>query len=202
MVLYAPFFMNIFQIGKIGNLGTKHIIEEKYDELQKIFSKDFLNISIKKIDESLDSNHIKNIQNKIFIKENDIIYYKKISKGGFLSTLYSICEDLKKEDILKNKEDRILKSNVLGLNYFLLNTDILQSTIEISNFYDINPYRLYTDNAYIVFSNNECIEGFKYIGKTTNDKKRIRVDIDTNSFLTKDYKDEINKVLIDFKFLK
>ena len=38
MVLYAPFFMNIFQIGKIGNLGTKIIIEEKFSELQNHFS--------------------------------------------------------------------------------------------------------------------------------------------------------------------
>ena len=202
MVLYAPFFMNIFQIGKIGNLGTKYIIEERHDELQENFSKEFLNLSIKKIDESLKNSYNKKIQDIKFIKENNIVYYKKISKGGFLSALYSICEDFKKEDIIKNKEDRILKSNVLGINYYLLNTDILQSTIEISNFYDINPYRLYTDNAYIIFSNNDYIEGCKFIGKTTNEKKRIRIDIDTNSFLTKDYKDEINKVLKDFKVFK
>ena len=194
--------MNIFQIGKIGNLGTKYIIEEKFIELQKYFSKEFLNLSIKKIDESLQNNLNKNLQDIILKKENDIIYYKKISKGGFLSALYSICEEFKKEDILKNKEDRILKSNVLGINYYLFKTDILQSTIEISNFYDINPYRLYTDNAYIIFSNNDYIEGCNFIGKTTNEKRRIRIDIDTNSFLTKDYKDEINKVLKDFKDFK
>ena len=188
--------MNIFQIGKIGNLGTKIIIEEKFNELKNSFSVEFLKYSLKKIDDSLNNNYIDNI---IDNKENNILYYKKISKGGFLSTLYSICEDFKKEDILKNKEDRILKSNTLGINYYLLNVDILQSTIEISNLYDINPYRLYTDNAYIIFSNNDYIEGYKFIGKTTDEKKRIRIDIDTNSFLTKDYKDEINKVLKDYK---
>ena len=174
MVLYAPFFMNIFQIGKIGNLGT---------------------CSLKKIDNSLNLD----LYNK-FINDKNIIYYKKIDKGGFLAALYKICEEFKKEDIMKDKEDRILKSNILGLKYYLLRTDILQSTIEISNIYDINPYRLYTDNAYIIFSNSESLEGCRLIGKTTNDKKRIRMDIDTNSFLTKDYKDEINKVLINFRF--
>ena len=202
MVLYAPFFMNIFQIGKIGNLGTKIIIEEKFNELQKYFSIDFLKYSLSKIENSLQNDFKNKLLDDKFIKDNNIIYYKKISKGGFLSSLYSICEEFKAEDILKNKEDRILKSNTLGIEYNLLNTDILQSTIEISNFYDINPYRLYTDNAYIIFSSNDNIEGFNLIGVTTNDKKRIRIDIDTNSFLTKDYKDELNKVLKDFKINK
>ena len=192
--------MNIFQVGKIGNLGTKIIIEEKFDELQKNFSEDFLKYSLNKIDNSLKCDFYKNLSDSFFIKNNNILYYKKISKGGFLSALYSICEDYKNEDILKNKECRVLKSNILGINYYLLNTDILQSTIEISNFYDINPYRLYTDNAYIIFSNNNYIEGCTYVGKTTNDKKRIRIDIDTNSFLTKDYKDELSKILPDYKY--
>ena len=194
--------MNIFQIGKIGNLGTKIIIEEKFNELQKYFSIDFLKNSLNKIEDSLQNDFKNKLLDDKFIKDNNIIYYKKISKGGFLSSLYSICEEFKEEDILKNKEDRILKSNTLGIEYNLLNTDILQSTIEISDFYDINPYRLYTDNAYIIFSSNDNIEGFNLIGVTTNDRKRIRMDIDTNSFLTKDYKDELNKVLKDFKINK
>lgn len=191
--------MKIFTIGKIGNIGTKIIIKEKYDELQNSFSDIFLYESIKKIDSSLSVNYKKLFNDKKFIKENKIINYIKISKGGFLASLYKICEETKKEDLIKEKKDRILKGNVLGLNYYLLNVPIFQSTIEISNLYDINPYRLYTDNAYIVFSNADYIEGFTYIGDTTNDKKRIRVDIDTKSYLTKDYKDEIEKVIKGFR---
>ena len=201
-MLYAPFFMKIFQIGKIGNIGTKIIIEERYNELQKYFSNVFLDYSIEKINKTIDTNYKELLNDNNYLKKNEIIAYSHIGKGGFLAALYKFCEDFKKIDILKEKENRILTSNILGLNYYLLNTNILQCTIEISNFYNINPYRLYTDNAYIVFSNKNSIEGFNYIGETTNEKKRIRMDVDSNSFLTKDYKDELNKLLPNYKDYK
>lgn len=194
--------MKLFQIGKIGNIGTKIIIEEKYKELQNYFSDTFINYSIEKINKTIDDDYKNLFNDNNFIKQNEIVSYIQIGKGGFLAALYRLCEDFKKIDILKEKENRVLKSNILGLNYYLLNTKILQCTIEISNFYNINPYRLYTDNAYIVFSNKNSIDGFNYIGETTNDKKRIRIDADSNSFLTKDYKDELNKILPNYKDYK
>ena len=91
----------------------------------------------------------------------------------------------------------------MGLDFNLKNFPISQYTIEVCNFFDLNPYRLLCKNVYLI-SSDTPIETFKYLVKNFNDvnfigvfnntKKRLRVDGDVDAFLTKDHKDELLKI--------
>lgn len=164
----------------IGNLGTKILIEEKRSLLEKRFSPSYLdkvlsdiNISIKNEGDDMSS---------FFIYDSI-----DIDKGGVLTALWRLCD--------KNK---------LGLKYSLKDIPILQGTVEICNFFDLNPYRLLSHNGKLLLidKKNESDEivfrNLILIGETNNEKKRVRIDGEVEAFLTKDYKDEIDKVLKNY----
>lgn len=164
----------VYVSGVVGNLGTKILIKEKRYELLSHFSESYLD--------------------KVLIDCDNEFEYKGgiessfiIAKGGILTALWKMCEE-----------------NGFGLEYNLCDIPILQGTIEISNFFDLNPYRLLTNNAKIILVRNELTdiddENFymNFIGKTNDSKKRVRIDCDSESYLTRDYKDEIDKVIPNY----
>lgn len=199
----------IFIKGIIGNYGTKVLIEDKYKELSKYFNKEFLQKVINDLNGGANPPlfiECKKINFDIF--EKSVIDKEKIKKGGLLAALWKICS-----------------RNNFGVEYSLVNVPLNQGTIEISNFFDLNPYRLLTENAEIVaidgdicgvttfenfeltFDNSDNLlknsyennksntKNFYYLGKITNNRKRIRIDNDIESYLTKDFKDEVDKVI-------
>lgn len=186
--------LKIFVKGYVGNLGTRILIEKKYDDLSKRFSKEYLNDLTNVLDKYLKDGEMPslNLSNKDFFDTN-YIDKEKIGKGGILASLWKICE-----------------RNKWGLKYSLRKIPILQGTIEIANYFDINPYRLLTDNAFIIACEfvgadiirpqyrGEVYEPFSEIGDITNEKKRVRIDGESEAFLTKDFKDEINKVIPNY----
>ena len=178
----------IYVKGYAGNLGTRVLIEKKYDELSKRFSKDYLNDLVNTLDEILKDGEIPSLNLSNYNDTNiDVYDIETIGKGGILTALWKICE-----------------RNKWGLKYSLRSIPILQGTIEISNFFDINPYRLLTKNAFIIASDDEHNDSkyyphiLTYIGDITNERKRVRIDGKVEAFLTKDYKDEIDKVLSNY----
>lgn len=196
--------IKLYVIGFVGNLGTKVLIEEKLDDLIRQFSKEFIVHVKNQIEESL----IEDGFNPSLIMQNsrdehsklvnhNILDVEEIGKGGVLTALWKICD-----------------RNKWGLKYSLRKIPILQGTIEIANYFDINPYRLLTRNSYIAAiadeqtnCSNEYV-GFRmgelqepqlaYVGDITNEKKRVRIDGEAEAFLTKDYKDEIDKILHNY----
>ena len=179
----------VFVKGFVGNLGTKILIENKYDELSKHFNAEFLKKILNDINGGVnpplfmgDSDIKEDPINRIIDREN-------IARGGLLTALWKICD-----------------RNKCGLRYTLSKVPILQGTIEISNYFDLNPYRLLTNNSEILFVDdsiedddvNKNVAYGSLIGHTTKDKKRVRIDNDIESFLTKDYKDEIDRIIPGF----
>ena len=173
--------LKVYVKGFVGNLGTIVLIVKKYDELVKKFNDEFLKYVLDNINYSKDgSSPSLSLLDKIAIDKEEI------NKGGFLSALWKICD-----------------RNKWGLKYSLKEVPIMQGTVEISNYFDINPYRLLTEKSYIYVIDDENVDTSKIdnlclIGEITNDNKRIRIDSETNSFLTKDFKDEIDKILPKF----
>ncbi len=194
----------VYVDGYVGNLGTKVLIEKKYDELVNYFSVEFLYFQKRKLEDSI---LIKGgIVPSLSFFDNKLIDKEEISKGGFLSALWKICD-----------------RNKWGLKYNLKEVPIMQSSIEIANYFDLNPYRLLTKsvNIYVIddvgvdmesfaahvvrndVGANACgtrlaentICPFVKIGEIVDTKKRVRIDGEVEAFLTKDYKDEIDKVL-------
>lgn len=188
----------IIIVGYAGAYATKEIIKEKREDLLSRFSFSYIE-SIQKNKESFSTNKnineyenldmptLRNLLYKITNKQNIII--KEAGKGGILAALW-----------------KFLEISGLGAKYSQKDIPILQSTIEISEFYKINPYRLFSKNVYIM---NLCEEDAKkflnecnkvnipaaVIGHLTNEKQRIRIDNEEHSFLTKEQTDEIDKVL-------
>lgn len=149
----------------VGNLGTKILIDRKKDLLKEHFSESFLD--------------------KIYVEcgggqmppfKFEYIDSEDINKGGVLASLWRICD-----------------RNKLGLRYNLSDIPVHQGTIEICNFFDLNPYRLMTEGSKVIISDEE-IEGLFLIGETNDKKQRIRIDGEVDAFLTKCYKDEIDKI--------
>lgn len=168
---------SVYVTNFVGNLGTKILIEEKSELLLNKFSKFYLNKVHKDVDESLMIRG--DNMSPLFIYDSE-----DIKKGGILTSLWIICD-----------------RNKLGLKYSLRDIPILQGTIEVANFFDINPYRLLTADSKVLLIDGDILDDDikKYhlikIGETNNEKQRLRIDGEVDAFLTKDYKDEIDKVI-------
>lgn len=156
----------VYVTSYVGNLGTKILIEKKSNDLRKHYSDEYIG----KVLTDCGCMPLFNLSSINYI---DI---EEISKGGVLAALWKICE-----------------RNKLGLKYSLSKIPILQGTIELSNFFGINPYRLMTENAYVIIT-DELLEDISCIGETNNGKKRVRIDGETEAFLIRYYRDELNKV--------
>ena len=187
--------VKLYVSGFVGNLGTKVLIEEKQDELVKQFNQEFITHIKNQIEESLSKDGFNPSLIMPYRRgevnecrgehcEPAVIDYEQIGKGGILTALWKLCD-----------------RNKWGLKYSLRKIPILQGTIEIANYFDLNPYRLLTNNAFIIaceFVGGEFHEPLYEIGDITNEKKRVRIDGEAEAFLTKDYKDEIDKVIPNY----
>ena len=169
--------IKLFVKGFVGNLGTKVLIENKYDELSKHFSEEYIKVLIKSICGTIEDG-----DNPSLSMLDGIIDIEKVAKGGVLSALWKICE-----------------RNKWGLEFSLREIPILQGTVEIANYFDINPYRLLSENVFILASDkdyeSEEFHNLYKIGEIRNTKKRVRIDGETEAFLTKDFKDEIDSII-------
>ena len=173
--------------GFVGNLGTRVLLENKYDELSKYFNAQFLKKVLCDLNGGVNPPLFMGDDKKDTTKK--IIDKERIARGGLLAALWKICD-----------------RNKCGLRYTLAKVPIFQGTIEISNYFDLNPYRLLTDNSEVLLVDdsiedddiNKNVAYGSLIGHTTKDSKRVRIDNEIESFLTKDYKDEIDKVIPGF----
>ena len=172
----------LFVSGYVGNLGTKILLENKLDELSKHFNKEYLHSLRKVLEDTMKDGFIPSLS----MFNDKIVDSETISKGGVLTAIWKLCD-----------------RNHWGLTYNLRKIPILQGTVEIANFYNLNPYRLLSSNSklYVLSIEDENCFNYdidntiSYIGDITNSKKRLRIDGETEAFLTKDFKDEIDKVL-------
>ena len=202
--------IKLYVSGYVGNLGTKVLIDEKQDELVKQFNHEFITHIKNQIEVSLSEGGfnpsliMSSRGDEVSICRGEqcepnnfkIVDSEPIGKGGILTALWKLCD-----------------RNKWGLRYSLREIPILQGTVEIANHFDLNPYRLLTKNSYIIAcsddkkkcrgehcepekSTRELSEpSLIYFGYITNTKKRVRIDGEAEAFLTKDYKDEIDKII-------
>lgn len=192
--------LHIAVMGFIAIRGSIELIKNKRENLDKRFSLKFFNDKINEFEaiynEAKKVKQCYNIIREKFDKEEKIVEIYEIRKGGFLSKLWESSELLN-----------------VGVIYNLKNVPVKQMSIEIADFFDINVYRLYSENSYIVYTDDllkfeeylydkEGIDRdmvpISYIGNTNDTKKKIRVDGENDSYLNKDYKDDIDLVIKNF----
>lgn len=96
----------------------------------------------------------------------------------------------------------------LGVEFSLRRIPIRQETIEICEFFGLNPYRLYSRGCWLLTSENggRTVEELKtkgfggaVIGRITKGISRIVADAGQHGFLNRPQPDELEKVIPDWK---
>lgn len=172
--------------GTIGWQGTKAIVSEKRTELTLWFSKSYL----------------KEIENKkeILIAEDPDLFkqigisgWEYVEEGGIFTALWNLSG-----------------RNEIGIEFHLRQIPIDQSTIEICERYQLNPYRLYSGNCFVFIADHgySVVDFFQkkgissaVIGKVNRGIKREIYHDGERGFLERPKKDELKKVYPSF-FIK
>jgi len=171
---------DIVIVGYAGCEGCKLISKAKFEELTGRFRRDYLNKIIK--DDEKDGNP----QDFSAYNIDTVIH---VTEGGILAALYSMA-----------------KTADIGLSIEIRRIPVMQTTIEVCELYELNPYRLYS-NCYILL----CDNGFKkareiskqgivasYIGSTSDNIDKIIIDKDEIEYINRPTKDEIYRIIPEF----
>ena len=164
----------------IGLEGTLRVMREKEEELSKRFVPTFLN-------------QIKELEPQLFSeKELDmargfgVSAMHQITSGGILAALWEIAES----------------SNV-GIEVDLKKMTIKQETVEVCEYFHLNPYQLTSVGSVLIFTDRgeELIEKFaeegiqaSLLGKTTVDTARVILGGEEKRFLDRPAPDELLKI--------
>lgn len=161
--------------------GTSIIAKEKEDELLKRFPDKYIYDAIN--------------FNKILCTDPEaagalksgVTAIHKASRGGIFKALWEIGE-----------------ANGVGLTIELKKIPVKQETIEICNYFDINPYELLSGGALVMTSadGNRLVMDLKalginavVVGKVTNTNDRVLINGEHTRFLEPRKEDEIKKII-------
>lgn len=163
---------DIVVICNIAMAGTVIITEDKYEELRSRFSEIYLE-SAKSI---IDDLSLLKVQDILACSDNAYSYMSALSEGGINAALWEMAD-----------------MGGVGLDIQLKNIPIKQETVEVCNYFDINPYELTSSGALLV----TCKDGqalidklyesgveATIIGRTNSSNDKLIINEDEKRFLT------------------
>lgn len=163
-----------------GLEGTAIIASEKEEELRSKYTEDFVE-SAKAF-----KKHISVVKEARIAKTIGVTSMHDVTEGGVFGALWEIAE-----------------SSGTGLNIYLKRIPIKQETIEICEFYDLNPYMLISSGCMLMSTNkgNELVDALNaegiaatVIGRVTMGKDRIIINEEEKRYLEPPKSDELYKV--------
>ena len=173
---------SILMYGYAASYATSIILDSKWEELSGRYDYRYL-LEQKRIHQmQLD------IEKPDISREDEFIY--EIGKGGVLTSLYALSEELK-----------------CGLGISMKDIPIIQSTVEIAEYFKLNPYNMLSKAYLILTDNAECTKeqlfekGYStaLIGalysdtlKAVNDRYEEDGEI---SYINRPVKDELYKII-------
>ncbi|SEQ31536.1 Hydrogenase maturation factor [Lachnospiraceae bacterium RM5] len=172
--------MDIVLTGKIALSGTYLIVKEKYDELRKRYSKSYL-------DEVLEVENVLDVS--IEMKEafdRNVRIFHDVSKGGIYAALSRISKALNK-----------------GVICDLDKIPMMQQSVEVTEFFSLNPYKLLSDGAMLMVTKdgndlcraiNEKNREAIVIGKIKNDNEKVFIKNGEKHYIEPPKYDEILNV--------
>lgn len=172
--------MDIVLTKWVGIEGTTIIAKEKEEELKKHFSGSFVD-GAKELDKYLSV-----VPEAMVAVENNVAAMHDITEGGVYGALWEMAE-----------------ASGVGLEADLKAIPIKQETIEICEYYDVNPYGLISsgsmlmaaeDGAALVKAIEDAGINAAVIGKFTDSNDRVIVRDDDRRFLEPPKTDELYKV--------
>lgn len=182
--------MDVIMLGFAGLQGSISIAENKADELQTRFALSFMQQAIMEKKELLNKDKIlkiKEIMNEgaVACESGEYEMYELGSCGVFMG-LWNMAQEAG-----------------VGLEIILNQIPIKQETIEICNFYDINPYQMLSGGSWLFFTphGNRVVQKLhqmsipaSVIGITTNNKDRVICNGDERRFIEKKYEEALDKI--------
>ena len=119
----------ILLIGFVGLKGSLDILRNNETELKERFPRSFLN-------------QMKNLESLLFWLEDtdaldDSTRVYPLGSGGIYTTLWQVCQDFH-----------------VGHVVDVSKISICQETIEICEYYRLNPYRIDSEGCYLIFTHN------------------------------------------------
>ena len=171
---------DIVLLGQIGLEGTLRILNEKEEELSKRFVPTFLHRIRERQQLLVVSDAIKEAY------KFDLSAAHPITNGGILAGLWELGE-----------------AAGIGMEVSMKDMPICQETVEICEYYHLNPYQL-TSTGCILFVTGQGEELTKHLlqqgyvasllGRTTKDKARVILGGEEKRFLDRPAPDELHKI--------
>ncbi len=168
--------------GYAGLAGTMKIIKEKRELLRPWFSEDYL-------DWTLSENravHIPDLRTGRFT-DPDITDAEAVGEGGILAAIWNFSGAYE-----------------LGVEFVLRDIPLRQETIEVCERLELNPYRLYSADCYLLSSynggrlvrrlNGEGIPS-AVIGSVTSGNGREIILAESRGYLERPRRDELKKII-------
>ncbi|MBR1392015.1 MAG: AIR synthase family protein [Lachnospiraceae bacterium] len=173
--------MDILVTKWIGIEGTAILAREKEEELKARFSPDFLR-QAQEFDRWLSV-----VRDAAIAVENEVAAMHDVTEGGIFGALWELAE-----------------ASGVGLEIDLKKIPIRQETVEICEFFHINPYRLISSGCMLMAAadGNRLVAELKkagieatVIGKATDSNDRVLFHEDERRFLEQPQTDELYKVV-------
>lgn len=176
--------------GFAGMAGTQRILEARRQELLQRFSAEYLEMAEEKIQQyrmcmkklSTEDLRMGQLSEKFGVTE-----YEPAGEGGILTAIWTLTGAYE-----------------MGVTFSLRDIPVLQETIEICEQYELNPYRLYSDDCCLMTAVNggqlvrslaEIDIPAKVIGKMNRGIAREMIIDGGRGFLERPQTDELWKVL-------
>lgn len=173
-------------VGYAGLCGTRILAREKRKELEQWFSEDYL--------DSISDNQMNHFDHIWKNQVNPgVTECEPVGIGGVLTALWNLSA-----------------AHETGLEFSLRKIPVRQETIEICERFELNPYRLYSDNCYLLVTDNggqltERLdrEGIAAatIGKVNSTIAREILSAEGRGFLERPQPDELEKVIPGCDFI-
>ena len=171
---------DIVAAGFAGMAGTLAIVREKREELEQYFSSSYIETIYNKKKEESD----RNLEQW---KEFGATEWEPAGEGGKLTALWNLSG-----------------AYGVGIEFTLRQIPVKQETIEICEYYDLNPYRLYSEGCVLLIANHggRLTERLKregifsvVIGKVNEGAKMEILMEEGAACLDRPQKDELEKVI-------
>ncbi len=168
--------MDVVMVGFAGLSGSITLAEKKYEELRSRYSAAFIQ----------GAKEQKVLLQLPVLKKGFAVLYP-LSRGGVFAGLWNMAEEA-----------------CVGLEIDLKKIPIRQETVEICNFFDINPYQLLSEGSFLILSDNGGRlkmelqkKGIisEVIGFTTDNNDRVVINGEEKRFLEKHYDEELEKAM-------
>lgn len=170
----------IVLLGWVGLEGSLRLFDEKEKELRERFVPAFFHALEKKRDE------IFALEAAVAARASGVQAMQQISEGGILAALWDLSE-----------------AAGIGLSVNMKQMSIRQETVELCEFYHLNPYQLTSNGSILMVAPdgqelcdrlNDCGMKASVIGKLTEGREKMILNGEEKRYLDRPAPDELTKI--------